>query len=140
MTEAAQPSRVSVRLDTGEQMRVGLLDRTVDATLDISDPERAATIRSRVAELHQALESRGLDLGALSVNGTNQASATTGSPGWLAGAGDPASEIIRTLLGGGAGEHGTDGRERTLADERTRNQEGSDSSRSRRDAEKEHDE
>jgi len=136
MAETAQPTRVSVRLDGGEQVRVGLLDRTVDATLDLSDPDRAATIRDRVSELHRALESRGLDLGALNVNGTAGTSATNS---WLGGAGDPASELIRTLLGGGAGERGNDGRgsERTFAEERTRNQQGSDSNRSRRDADQE---
>ena len=138
MTEVAQPSRVSVRLDGGDQMRIGLLDRTVDATIDISDPERAAAVRGRVAELHQALELQGLDLGALSVNGTPGSSASTG---WLGAAGDPASELLRTLLGGGAGGQGNDGREseRTFTDERTRNQERSDSNRSRRDADQERD-
>ena len=63
--------RIRVHLDDadgmGTSIRLDLRGTALDASIDVSDPEVAARLRSRVSELHRALESRGLDAGLLQV-------------------------------------------------------------------------
>lgn len=134
----ALPGRVSVRLEgTGgsmDQMRVDLFGRVVEADLDVADAETAALIRSRVSELHNALETRGLELGSLGV-------ATSGaelSVDPLFGARtDATTDLLRSLLGTTAGDTSRDSSGRERWEQQRTNDDGTDSDRPHREPAKE---
>ena len=140
LVRGLQPGRVTLRLDgsagTVGQVRVGLLGNTVDTQIDLTDAATASLMRSRVDELHRALESRGLELGALGITAPTGPDAAT--EGWLGTRGDTTTELLRTLLGGSAADTGRGDaqRQRDLENQYTsRDRTGSE--RSRRDDAKE---
>ena len=137
LARGISPSRVSLRLDGdgSDQLRVSLLNRSIDADLDIANPITASLIRGRVSDLHRALEARGLGLNALALNGVSETRA--GTEGWLASPSEAATELLRTLFTSAAGDSRGGDRERSAPEKKT-NQDGPGSDRARRETEKEH--
>jgi hypothetical protein len=137
---SAPASRVSIRLDGSqgpvEQIRVGLLRNRVDAEVDLTDPVTARLVRSRVSELRQAMERRGLEMGTMGVRATG----TDGSAeSWFGAraAAAPGADILRSILEG-AGTAARDGSRRDPAPRHQQTSyDGAGSDRSRRDNGKE---
>jgi hypothetical protein len=120
-----------------DRLRISLLNRSIDADLDIADPVTASLIRGRVSDLHRALEARGLGLNALALNGVSETRAR--AEGWLASPSEAATDLLRTLFTSAAGDSrgGGGDRERSAPEQRS-NQDGPGSDRARRESEKEH--
>lgn len=140
LARSAAPSSVRVKLDGTagpiESIRVGLSGREVMANLDVSDPAAAERLRSRVSELTEALQARGMDLGGMGI----RSGGTEGLVESLLGArGDATSDLLRTLLGGNNTDNGRETRDERFRQQAQRefNDDRSGSNRSGRDSWKE---